>query len=119
MKLYTKILLVALTSMPVALMAGSDLSDKNVKYIGDPTAKRICSTVIEDDAVRLQQLLKEHRRHILYGYRFHLNGRAVAGSFTCNKLALLPFADKIGSQNVSNYLRGGIVEMEELVSSIN
>ena len=75
--------------------------------------------IVDDDPEKLQQLLKQYRRGLLQGYRFDLTSHAVAGSFSCNRMALLPFADKIGANNVSTYLRGGVVTIEELVSSTN
>lgn len=119
MKTFVKALIAVAAILPVSLMADSSLSGREVKLIGDSTAKLVCGSVIDDDAQRLQQTLKVYRRTILYGNRFALNSHAVAGSFTCNKLALLPFAEEIGSSNVSNFLRGGVVIMEELVSSTN
>lgn len=103
----------------IGATADSDLAEKKTSYIGDYEARYVCASVVDDDPDKLQQLLKRYRRSLLHGFRFDLTSHAVAGSFSCNRLALLPFADKIGANNVSTYLRGGVVTIEELVSSTN
>jgi hypothetical protein len=105
-----------LAFVPTLLLADSTISDREVTYHGDITAQRVCESVVNDDSARLNRLLRDYRDTLVYRYRF-TEASAVAGDFGCNDLALLPFADKIGAQNISNYLRGGVVTMEELISA--
>lgn len=116
MKNPAKGIVFSLALLPMIANADSVLTDKKVKYNGDSTAISVCKSVVADDSEKLQQLLRRYRRTLTYSYQLDLLGDNVAGAFSCNDLALVPFADEIGAQNVSSYLRGGTVTVEELVS---
>ena len=115
MKRVQKGLVFILVALPMSLAAESQLSNSDVRYTGDNIAKRVCKSVVNDDTSRLNRLLRDYRDTLVYRYRFTDN-QAVSGDFVCNNRALLDFAENIGAVNVSSYLRGGVVTMEELVS---
>jgi hypothetical protein len=119
MKIYQKFAMVIVVFLPAAAMADSFLTDTNVKYRGDTDARRICRAIVEDDARDLKQSLKLYRSTLLYRYSSDLISNAVSGNFSCNGNELLTFAREVGSQNITRYLQGGSVEMEELVSTID
>jgi hypothetical protein len=54
---------------------------------------------------------------LIGAYKFDTAGKTISGDFACNGKELLTFANEIGANNVSNYLRGGRVTMEEYISS--
>lgn len=98
-------------------LAQSTLSAKSVKYAGQSLAKQACRAVVSDDPVRLRRVLKDYRSSVAFSYTMKLNGNAIAGSFTCNGLALAPFSEQIGAQFVGNFLRTGEVSIEPVVAS--
>ena len=102
---------------PAAGNSDTFLSEENVVLRGNATAVRICRAVINDDMVALKQGLRRIRNDALSGYKFTLDSRAITGSVTCNKKSLLTFADEIGAQDISGWLRQGTVTMEEVAAT--
>jgi len=117
MQLLRTCLITATLTVPISGYTETFLSGENVVYRGDATAARICRAVVHDDTVALKQGLRRIRNQTLTGYKFDLNGDAIAGSVVCNQKVLLMFADEIGARNVSNRLRKGSVTVEEVVST--
>ena len=117
MKMFHGFILGTAILMPAPLVADSLYTDEEVQYRGERSATRVCEAIVEDDARQLNVLLKEVKRRTLMGYRFDTRSYAIAGSVTCNGLGLMVFADEIGADSVSSYLRGGVVTMEELVTT--
>lgn len=119
MKAIVRGIVIGLALTPLAANADSVWSDKAVKYRGEVSAIAVCKSVVIDDPELLQKLLRRYSRTLTSPYQYDLTSQQVAGAFYCNDLALLPFADEIGAQKVSNYLRKGIVTVEEFVSATN
>lgn len=125
MKLRNFLLLAIVTILPTGAFAESFLTEQpgsyRVKHMGDSSAVKVCKAVIHDDAERLHKILLHALRNSRYRNRYTVLSPAIAGSYTCNDLALLPFADEIGAVKVSGYLQGkdGTVTVEEMVSSTN
>mgnify|MGYP001825333257 CR=1 FL=1 len=115
MKRVHKGLVFILVALPLSIAAESQLTNSEVRYTGDNVAQRVCKSVVNDDTSKLNKLLRNYRDTLVYRYRF-TDSRGVSGDFACNNQALLDFANTIGAVNVSSYLRGGVVTMEELVS---
>ena len=119
MNVICKYLIPLIAMLPASLMAQGFLADHEVKYAGEPGAVRVCQAVIHDDPRDLMLLLKRYKNQKIFRHRFDITSQAIAGSFTCNRLALLPFANDVGASKVARFLNGGTVTMEELVSSTN
>lgn len=125
MKIRNILLLSIVAVLPTSLSADSFLSENGVKYrvkqMGPSSAARVCTAVVRDEPDTLDKIFRQDLRNNIYRYSFNVHSRAIQGSYTCNDLALLPFADQIGAIKVSSYLRNprGKVTMEELVSSID
>lgn len=119
MKTINIILVAFLVALPLPALAESFLSDRSVKYIGEPEAKGVCRAVVEDDLLDLDRRLSRYKNRLTFGYSHRTIDRAIYASFTCNEKDILNFADEIGANTVSGYLRGGKVTVEEYISSIN
>jgi hypothetical protein len=117
MKVFNVFLIMVIAALPSALSADSLWTERSVKYVGDSEARGICRAIVDDDTQVLERKLRLHKSHITGGYRFYTTGKAILGDFSCNDKELLTFANEIGANNVSNYLRGGRVTMEEYISS--
>ena len=102
-------------TLPASTMAESFLSEADVKYRGDLTARQICRAVVDDDVQGLEFGLKQIRRDALASYMFNERSDAIVRSVSCNGMELLTFADEIGARSISNYLGEGTVTIEEVV----
>lgn len=108
-----KSFLIGALLLPFTVVGDTTLSDKKVLFRGDSTAMGVCRSVVQDDPNRLRIHLRMYRNSIFNGRRFELRSPQIMGAFSCNDMALRPFAEQIGAVKVSSYLRGGKVEMEE------
>jgi hypothetical protein len=117
MKVFNVFLIMVIAALPSALSADSLWTERSVKYVGDSEARGICRAIVDDDTQDLVRKLRKHKSRIPGGYKFDTAGKAISGDFACNDKELLTFANEIGASNVSNYLRGGKVTMEEYISS--
>ncbi len=115
MKVWNCLLIGGIAILPLGAMAESFLSEANVTYRGDDTARAVCRAVVEDDADSLEDQLKKVRRESRYAYRYYATSDAIVRSVTCNDMELQTFADSIGASNISGYLGGGQVTIEEVV----
>ena len=113
----SKMLIGIVAMLPTSLMAESFLSESDVTYRGDQTARRVCQAVVNDDVESLEFQLRQMRRETLSSYRFGVKSEAIVGSVTCNDMELLTFADEIGARSVSSYLDEGTITMEEVIVS--
>jgi hypothetical protein len=119
MKIYNIFLIVIFAALSNSLSADSFLSEQSVKYVGERAARNICSAVVDDDAQDLKRKLLQYKNQLVWGYTYVLMDEAVYGNFTCNDKDLLTFANEIGAKNISDYLRGGVVSVEEYVSTVD
>ena len=77
---------------------------------------QVCRAIVNDDAEKLDGLLQRME----YGTRQHKvyrKSKSAVNSVTCNGQELLTFADEIGASDVSSYLHGGSVTIEELAGT--
>ena len=117
MKIQQLVFSVIAASLPGLSMAAGGGEVKNVKYVGDNSARGVCRAIVEDDAEKLQHQLGMQRRKMTYGYQYSLLSREVAGSITCNDMDLLDFSASVGARDVSSYLATGESEPRPQVSS--
>ena len=119
MKLSSVFFATLLVALPVSSSADSFLHDRSVKYAGKASAIGVCRAVVEDDLRALEQQLARYRSRLTFGYNYRTTDRMVYGSFSCNEKDLLTFAEGIGAESISGYLKGGYVTVEEYISSID
>ena len=119
MKLIYLVLLISSVAVSQWSLAGQSANDPAAKYFGPSTARDVCRAVVKNDAERLQKLLAFQRKSMAFGYQVEPTGRRIAGSFTCNNMELLDFAESIGANGVSSYLATGRVTRQTEVVSTN
>lgn len=117
MKTFVIVFFAFLAILVAPVTAENLMNAQSVKYVGQGYAKSICRAVVADDAGKLRRELLRYRDTLSYGYFLDIRHKSVYGSFTCNEMDLLRFADEIGAMNISGYFRGGTVTVEEYAAS--
>ncbi len=112
--MFTKLgMIAAVAALTLATTHANAAQD--VVYKGDQNAKKVCMSIVSDDAKALKSSLKRA------AYFSPIPYRTIHNYYSCNDLALIDFAHEMDAQNSVAYLhtRGAVgtrVTMEEVAS---